>query len=283
LSNDETIRAHAPLLGLSEAHEPFRRGADRGMLVIGEDDLRSIARRHAPAHGLVSVFLRQAFYESRVRRYKRIRFRSRRNDDARRAYCAMEPREFEGINARQRWANWRTIPRNLSGRVERRPLRVVDLCCGTGQSTEVLAHYLPPGSQILGLEYNTRFVEVARSRPYFHGRGARADVRFRAQSVLEAFRDDDDRVLAGESVDIVNSSGAVGCHFDAEATRVLAAEVERVLRPAGLALIDSGPGGTDQVQVRSIFEARGFETLHSARSCFLDRYTQVCFRKARPA
>jgi hypothetical protein len=35
--------------------------------------------------------------------------------------------------------------------------------------------------------------------------------------------------------------------------------------------------------VRSIFEASGFETLHSARSCFLDRYTQVCFRKARPA
>src|SRR5262245_20670589 len=89
--------------------------------------------------GVVKMLVRQACYEARVRGLRKIPFRSSRNDVACRAYAAITVREFEAINERQAWANWRTIRRNLAGRVPRRPLRAVDLCCGTGRSTEVLA------------------------------------------------------------------------------------------------------------------------------------------------
>jgi SAM-dependent methyltransferase len=257
---------------------------DGPCLAIGEDALRAAARVKAPATALLAVFLRQAYYEEVVRRWKRIPFRAHRNDDVRRAYCAMNTVEFEGINARQAWANWRTIPRNLQGRAPNRPLVVVDLCCGTGQSTEVLAWYLAPGSRILGLEFNPRFVDVARSRQYRHRRGGVAAVEFNAQSVLDhPFTDPSGRPLPDGSIDIVNSSGAVGCHFDPDATRVLLHEVARVLRPGGLAMIDSGPGGTREKELVSLFEPLGLEVLHRSKSCRLDRYTQVCFRRAAAA
>ncbi len=228
---------------------------------------------------VIPEFLRQAWHETRVRRLRHIQFRSRENDKAREAYAAMDPWEFEGINARQAWANWRTIARNLGGRVPRRPLRALDLCCGTGQSTAVIAHHLAPGSEVLGLEYSLRLVAVARSRSYPTASGELLRVRFRAQSVLEAFRDEEGAVMADGSVDLANSCGAVGCHFDPEATRTLAAEVARVVRPGGLAAIDSGRSGTGHADLRAIFADHGFEAIHRARSCFLDPYLQVCFRK----
>lgn len=265
----------------TRATRPAETGAegDGAALVIRERDIRSASKRTASARHLGRVLLRQAYYEGWVRRWKGVQFRQRRNEAARRAYCAMAADEFEGINARQAWANWRTIPRNLSGRAPARPLKAIDLCCGTGHSTEVLAHYLADGSEILGLEYNPRFVDVARSRRFFHDGGAPARVRFNTQSVLETFRGDDGAEVADRSVDLVNSSGAVGCHFDADATSTLADEVARVLRPGGLALIDSGSGGTGTGEVVEIFHSRGFHPLNRARSCFLDRYTQVCFRR----
>jgi hypothetical protein len=74
----------------------------------------------------------------------------------------------------------------------------------------------------------------------------------------------------------------VGCHFDARTTAVLATEVDRVLRPGGLALIDCGRDGTRPEELRGIFEGRGFRAIHRARSCLFDRYWQVVFRKERP-
>ena len=239
----------------------------------------SPAEEHASLGALLWVVLRQAWHEARLRGLRRIRFRSHHNPQACRAYAAMDPWEFEGVNARQAWANWRTIPRNLDRRVPDAPVRALDLCCGTGQSTQVLAYYLAPGSEILGLEYNPRFVAVARSRPYRTRRGGPAHVAFRAQSVLDPFRDATGALVASHSVDLVNSSGAVGCHFDRRTAEQLAAEVDRVLRPGGLALIDSGRNGTPAAALRGIFGRRGFEAVHEARSCRLDRYRQVCFRK----
>ncbi|HEX3133611.1 MAG TPA: hypothetical protein VHX44_08510, partial [Planctomycetota bacterium] len=47
-------------------------------------------------------------------------------DAARKAYQRMTTTEFVRINARQAWANWRTIPRNLHGHLPiDRPLTVV--------------------------------------------------------------------------------------------------------------------------------------------------------------
>jgi SAM-dependent methyltransferase len=266
---------------LSAEAQPERRQEPRGagVLVISEETIRSVARRRAPLPDLVRAVVRQVARETVVRRIKKIQFRSRRNAEACRAYCAMNALEFEGINAPQRWSNWRIIPRSLNGRAPDRPVKALDLCCGTGQSTQVLAHYLAPGSEILGLEYNPRFVEVARGRAYRTRTGLQARVAFVAQSVLTTFRDPAGTALPERSVDVVNSCGAVGCHFDEDATATLAAEVDRVLRLGGLAMIDSGPGGSSPAQVEAIFTARGFAVLYRARSCRLDPYRHICFRK----
>ncbi len=233
------------------------------------------------ALSLLPQYLRQAWHEARLRYWRRIEFRSRENAEARAAYAAMAAWEFEGINARQAWANWRTIPRNLQSRVPEYPLRALDLCCGTGHSTAVLAYHLADGSEILGLEGNPHFVARARSRTYFTRHGTDARVLFRAQSVLEELRDAEGERLDNASIDLVNSSGAIGCHFDVAATAALAGEVTRVVRPGGWALIDSGPAGTRPDEVRRIFERSGFELRHQARSCFVDRCLQLCFRKRR--
>jgi len=237
------------------------------------------AADHAASLSLLAIVVRQACHELRLRWLRRLRFRSRVQEQVRRAYGAMEVWEFEGLNARQAWSNWRTIPRNLDGRAPAEPLRAVDLCCGTGQSTEVLAYYLAPGSRILGLERSPRFLITARSRSYRTRSGVPAAVEFGLQSVLETFRDSRGRELEKASIDLVNSSGAVGCHFDARDTAWLAREVARVLRRGGLALIDAGRPGTSEHELVEAFGEHAFDVIHRARSCALDRYTQVCFRK----
>jgi SAM-dependent methyltransferase len=234
------------------------------------------------ALALLWILPKQAYYEAFLHRFRRIRFRSRDNGKACEAYLSMDAAAFEGVNARQAWANWRTITRNLAGRLPGRPVQAIDLCSGTGRSTEVLAHCLASGSRILGLEINPSFVKVARSRVYSTRGGEPVEARFRAQSVLETFEDPVDGVVPDASIDLVSASGAVGCHFDAKATSVLAREIDRVLRPGGLALVDSGPAGTPERDVRSIFGALGFVALQRTRSCLFDRYRQICFRKASP-
>ena len=247
-------------------------------LRIGERAIRRVARGQMSQRSIILIFLRQKFYELRVRFWKKLYFRWRENDFARRAYCAMSPAEFEGINARQRWANWRIIPRNLDGRLPGRPVRAIDLCCGVGHSTDVLAFYLSPGSEILGFEFNPQFVETARRREYRDENGEPAQVRFRAQSVLETFRQPDGAPVPAGSIDLVNSCGAIGCHFDRTVTATLLDEVARVLRPGGLATLDSGADGTTTDELIALARARGFNVLHQARSCPFDRFVQLCLQ-----
>jgi SAM-dependent methyltransferase len=242
---------------------------------VTEQAITQIAR---PKGNIARIFLQQACTEGWIMVRKKVNFR-RQNSDACRAYCRMTLDEFEGINARQCWANWRTLPRNLNNRLPNRPLKIVDLCCGIGESTEVLAYYAAPGSQIVGLEFNPHFVTLAKTRRYLHDNAQPCNVKFRTQSVLDTFRESAGNAIAEHSMDLVNCCGAVGCHFDEKATRILAHEIKRVLHPGGLATIDSGPDGTPTGKLIGIFEGLGFQTLHRAKSCFLDRFTQVCFRK----
>jgi SAM-dependent methyltransferase len=229
--------------------------------------------------GIVALFLKQAWTEAALTWRRRVRFRRQRNSEAVRAYCAMTPAEFEGINARQRWANWRTIPRSLHGRLPAAPCKAVDLCSGVGHSAQVLAYYLPPGSEILGLEYNPEFVRVAAGRSYRGAGGEDVRVAFRTQSVLETFRDAAGLPLADGSVDVVNACGSLGIHFvEAELERLLD-EISRVLKPGGLAAVDAGREGVDRPRMIRLFEKRGFQALGRAKSCFLDRFTHLCFRK----
>ena len=245
---------------------------------ISEHAIGKIARMQT-GRNLLMIIVHQALTETLVRMRKNASFRKRHNGQACDAYRLMSTDEFKGINARQSWANWRTIPRNLNCRLPNVPVTIVDLCCGIGQSTEVLAYFAAPGSEIIGYEFNPEFVALARKRQYFNEQGHLARVKFRAQSVLNTFCWRDNHPIEDGCIDLVNSSGAVGCHFDVDATKVLATEIRRVLKSGGLAMIDAGPGGTSPKALREVFQGLGFEMLHSARSCALDRYTQICFRK----
>jgi SAM-dependent methyltransferase len=186
--------------------------------------------------------------------------------------------EFDAINGRQDWANWRTIPRALSGRVPDRPLCVLDLGCGTGGSTRVLAFCCPLGSQITGYEFAAPLLDVARRRSYVHRSGEAARVTFRCQAVTEPFRQSDDTLVPDASVDVVNASGVVGHHLRPDTVGPLIAELRRVLVPGGLALLDVGPT-LGAAELIPLLTTAGFRVLGRWRSWLLDPTAQVAFQK----
>jgi SAM-dependent methyltransferase len=202
-----------------------------------------------------------------------VRFRS--TDPARvaAAYAAMSPAEFEAVNGRQAWANWRTVPAALRGRLPARPVRAFDLGCGTGTSTRVLARVLPAGSEIVGYEPARPLADRAGQEDY---RPAR--VRFVCQPVDEPWRRPDGTRVPDGSADLVHASGLVGHHFDPETVRPLLAEVGRVLAPGGLALLDDGPTLPRPALVTAAGRV-GLRPVARVRSWWLAPAGQVLFRK----
>jgi SAM-dependent methyltransferase len=233
-------------------------------------------RRHGPGN-VLRVCWRQWRAERALAR-RGVQFRTTNLAALAAAYAAMSDQEFDAINGRQDWANWRTIPRSLSGHVADRRLRVLDLGCGTGGSTRVLAFYCPAGSAITGYELATPLADIARRRAYSHRDGQPADVTFVCQSLAERLRQADGGPVPDGSVDLVNASGVVGHHFDATTVRPLVDELKRVLRAGGVSLLDVGPTLGDGA-LSPIMTAAGFERLGYRRSCVIDRTGQVAFRK----
>ncbi|MFG0330343.1 MAG: class I SAM-dependent methyltransferase [Phycisphaerales bacterium] len=249
---------------------------------IEESDIRRVANARGPRVSLVTIVVRQAWAEFHARVLDHAEFRRRRNELATEGYHRMSVHDFSWVNARQAWANWRTIPRSLRAAALPSPVAAIDLCCGVGDSTAVLAAWLPSGSSILGLDVEERFIEFARSRDFRDRAGEPAQVEFRAQSVLEPFTEARGERLQDSSVDLINSCGAVGCHFDLNAVHQLVEESDRVLRPGGVAMMDAGPHGVNPDQLREIWTERGFEFIQMTRSCSVDRSRHVSVRKPRP-
>ena len=139
------------------------------MLTISEPEIRA----SGPGHPL-AVLLNQWVAERRLAG-RGIRFRATTAAPVAAAYAAMTPAEFDAVNGRQDWANWRTIPR-ARGNVSDSPLLVLDLGCGTGGSTGS-AHYCPAGSHVIGFELAVPLVAIAHRRDYRHrtGRPVRVD------------------------------------------------------------------------------------------------------------
>jgi SAM-dependent methyltransferase len=236
------------------------------MLVIPEDEIR----RHGPGR-ILAVCWRQWRTERALAR-RGIRFRATAFDQVLAAYAAMTQAEFDAINGPQDWANWRTIPRALSGHVPDRALRVLDLGCGTGGSTRVLAFYCPAGSHITGYELAEPMLAFARRRDYRQRDGSPARVDFNCQGVTEPISEPDG------SVDLVNASGVVGHHLTPATIAPLIAEMQRVLTPSGTALLDIGPTmpGDD---LQRIMTAAGFAYLGHYKSWFGDRTGEMVFQR----
>jgi demethylmenaquinone methyltransferase/2-methoxy-6-polyprenyl-1,4-benzoquinol methylase len=107
-----------------------------------------------------------------------------------------------------------------------RPTRVLDLCCGTGDLALRLAAQAPAGVQVVGLDYSTEMLRVARNKATRSSTGEA--VRF----------------LEGDAADLPFADGrfdAVGIAFafrnltwrNPLRDRALS-EVRRVLRPGGV-------------------------------------------------
>lgn len=233
-------------------------------------------RRHGKGNAL-GVLWRQWRTERQLAR-RGIHFRDTDPDKVARTYAAMSEEEFEGINARQDWANWRTIPRCLSGDVPDRPLRVLDLGCGTGGSTQVLAFYCPADSHITGYELAEPLVDIARRRKYPRRDGQPARVDFRVQGVTERFLDAQGQEIAAGSVDLVNASGVVGHHLNGVTVQPLIEEMRRVLRAEGVAALDVGPA-LKEGELRRVMREAGFMAMGKYKSWFGDPTGQVVFRR----
>ena len=232
-------------------------------------------RRHGPGHAL-AVCWRQWRAERALAR-RDVHFRATDPAAVAAAYAAMSDREFDAINGRQDWANWRTIPRALSGHVPDRPLRVADLGCGTGSSTRVLAFYCPDGSHLSGYELVPALLEVARRRCYPHQSGRPAHVEFVCQGVTEPLRLAGGVPVPDGTLDVVNASGVVGHHLHPGTIAPLVSELRRVLVPAGIAMLDVGPT-LRAPQLVQAMSAAGFAALAHCRSWWLDPTGQIVFR-----
>lgn len=234
-------------------------------------------RAGPPASPLLVICWRQWRTERALRR-RGLDFRTTDPVRLQQAYAAMTPAEFAAINGRQEWANWRTLPRLLQGRLPQRPLRVLDLGCGTGSSTQVLAYCCPPGSQVTGYEMIPALLEVARQRTYCHCSGQPVAVTFCCQAITEPLRQPEGTLVPAQSVDLVNASGLVGHHLTAATFAPLLAELQRVLAPAGWLALDVGPTLPAR-QLRSLLEAAGFRFLARRRSWLLDPTGQMLFQR----
>jgi SAM-dependent methyltransferase len=240
-------------------------------LVIPEREIR----RHGPGR-LLAICWRQ-WRTERALAHRGIRFRHTDPEKVASAYLAMTPAEFDAINGPQDWANWRTIPRSLSSHITDRPLRVIDLGCGSGGSTRVLAFYCPTGSHITGYEFAAPLLAVARRREYVDKAGRAAQVDFVCQGVTEILRGADGLPLSDQSVNLVNSSGVIGHHLTVQTIDPLVAELLRVLRPGGTAMLDVGPTLSAK-ELTAILEPAGFALLGHYRSWFGDVTGEMVFR-----
>lgn len=230
---------------------------------------------------ILSVCWRQWLTELRLAR-RGIAFRTTSIPKVLDAYQAMSETEFDAINARQDWANWRTLPRALDGHVPDRPLRVLDLGCGTGGSTRVLAFYCPRGSIITGYEWIPSLVSIARQRRYRHRTGVLVNVDFVCQSVTDGLPlHHHGRPLKSGSVDVVNASGIVGHHFSPKTVRPLLQEIRHLLKRGGIAVLDVGPTLPAR-QLRSLMLAAGFISRGHFRSWLGDRTGTMVFQSHIP-
>jgi SAM-dependent methyltransferase len=259
-----------------------RKSVARGQAPVLEIDRRTISDAHRMAgcaQSLLGIIVRHACTSTRLA-LSGVRYMQQGSMATSASYSRMSTAEFACINGRQAWANWRTIPQNLSGRLPLdRPLRVIDLCCGTGESTQVLAWWLPRGSTIVAYEQDGRFAMSAQSRTYRNRWGHPISVSIRQTSVLETFCDPEGDPYETGSIDIVHAIGSLGCHFSPDESRLIVRECARVLVGGGYAFLDAGRAGTTADRLTSLASEAGFLLEGHSKSWWLDRYVQLALRK----
>lgn len=206
-----------------------------------------------------------------------VTFRSDSEEVVTAVYDEMTRDEFDAINGRQEWANWRVLPALLKGRLPDRPVSAVDLGCGAGASTQALAACCCAGSQILAMERSARLLKRAMTRDYRFRGGVAGIVELRQQSISQPWRNKNGTRLSFWEIDLVVSCGVLGHHFNRWTIAPVLAEIRRVLRPSGLACLDVGPS-LSQYDLTKAMAAVGFRPAAHGRSCVLDRNRHLIFQ-----
>lgn len=253
-----------------------------GSASVLQIDRRTISDAHQMtgcSQSLMGIIVRHACTSARLA-LSGVRYMQQGSAATSETYSRMTTAEFSCINGRQAWANWRTIPQSLSGRLPvDLPLRVIDLCCGIGESIRVLAWWLPQGSTIIAYEQDARFAASAQVRTYRNRHGDTIPVTVRQASVLETFCDPAGEPYENDSIDIVHAIGSLGCHFSPDESRVIVRECARVLVTGGYAFLDAGRAGTSASRLSMLASEAGLQFEGQCKSWWLDRYVQLALRK----
>lgn len=232
----------------------------------------------APSPGGWWALLRALVQQWRVER--ELRRRSPRTADARvarDAYDTLTAEQFEAFNGPQRWSHARVLPQLVAAALPARAVVALDLGCGSGDSTAWLARCTEAGSRIVAYDFSGPRLASARRRRYQHADGSAAAPAFVCQAITEPLRAADGSALPAHSVDLVLASGVVGHHLAPDGAARLAAELRRVLRHDGAAVLDAGPrlrGGA----LRAIMRAAGFVQIAKRRLSPFNCRAQSLFR-----
>ncbi|MDX2148171.1 MAG: class I SAM-dependent methyltransferase [Planctomycetota bacterium] len=194
---------------------------------------------------------------------------------------SLSPRDFETYNLPQNWVERRTIPRALNRRVPAHNARVIDLGCGPGFSTRIIAHFAQPSWNILGFDFVAHYIAEA-SRHAAAGTIRNRDnliIRptFRVQSITETLATDSGP-LEASSIDFAVAGGVVGLYLQPPDVATLALELCRVIKPGGYAALDSGPAIPPH-RLKHIMLDRGFAFVELIRSVAFDPRPKLVFMR----
>lgn len=196
-------------------------------------------------------------------------------------FDGLEGADFDEYNFPQVWVERRQIPGAIDGRIPARSAVVLDIGCGPGTSTEVLAYFADPSWTIVGYDLTRHLVERARvraARGEFRNRAGSVIVPvFQCQSVAEPLRREGG-AIDDASVDFAISCGVVGLYLQRDEAGRLARELGRVVKPGGYAAIDAGPANPAPA-LQEMMGSAGFGEVGVARSFVIEPRPKIVFRK----
>jgi SAM-dependent methyltransferase len=251
----------------------------RELLQISKREIQEAVLANLPSGSLCKVIVCHA-WTTWVLARQGIRYRST-GISALHAYQRMSVKQLNVINGRQKWANWRTIPRSLNGRMRNHhPLLMVDLCCGVGDSTSALAWWLPKGSRIIAIEYDQRFAAIAAEKVYKNRHDEVISVQVNCASVTDQWRDYDGAVINQASIHAVHAIGSIGSLFTYAEVQKIVQQAHRILVDHGWAFLDAGMHGISFMDLRDIARQEQFNLHVYSRSWIGEKSMQLCLQKS---
>jgi SAM-dependent methyltransferase len=166
---------------------------------------------------------------------------------------------FDQYNFPQVWVERRQIPRVLHGRVPQRNAVILDLGCGPGTSTEVLAHFAHPTWHILGFDLTPHSIDAARRRAeqgHFRSRdGHTIRPTFICQNIAHPLTFDGTPPPRGQPLpdrfaDLAIAGGVVGLYMSPRQAGRLLANLARIVKPGGAIALDAGPSVPQRAMLR---------------------------------